>query len=434
MSTRPYWHHVWEASSPEELVPVVEERLRTQLRWVLERSPFYREKLAGVEPEGFTLDRLPELPFTVKDEVRRTQEEHGPFGGHACVGWDEVARVHASSGTTGQPTLVGATRRDLDGWNEIMARCLWAQGVRPSSRAWVPVPLGWWIAGLSFVEALEHLGAAVLPSGNTEAARTFRVLARTGADYANGTPSLMRHLASVARDELGLDPRSVGLSSIGVGGEPGAGLPHVRRQLEEEWGATVYDNMGTADFCTLLWSECEAQDGMHFMAGGYVHPELVDLETLEPIAIEEGAVGELVYTALNRECTPLLRFRIGDIARIVGTGTCACGRTSFRILCVGRSDDMLICQGVNVYPSAVADVVAAFRPRTTGQLAIEVAGTGPSVAPPVSILVEETENGGLKTELEARIRSELVFRADVRLVEPGSLARPGVKTALVRRV
>jgi phenylacetate-CoA ligase len=425
---------MWEASPPEELVPIVEERLRRQLGWVLERSPFYREKLAGVEPEGFTLERLAELPFTVKDEVRRTQEEHGPFGGHACVGWDEVARVHASSGTTGQPTLVGATRRDLDGWNEIMARCLWAQGVRPSSRAWVPVPLGWWIAGLSFVDALQHLGAAVLPSGNTEAARTFRVLARTGADYANGTPSLMRHLASVARDELGLDPRSLGLSSIGVGGEPGAGLPHVRSQLEEEWGATVYDNMGTADFCTLLWSECEAQDGMHFMAGGYVHPELVDLETLEPLAIEEGATGELVYTALNRQCTPLLRFRIGDIARIVGTGTCSCGRTSFRILCVGRSDDMLICQGVNVYPSAVADVVAAFRPRTTGQLAIEVAGAGPSVAPPVSILVEANENGGLKAELEARIRSELVFRADVRLVEPGSLARPGVKTALVRRV
>jgi phenylacetate-CoA ligase len=418
---------------PADLEPLVEERLRTQLRWVLDRSPFYREKLGDLDPEAFTLDRLPELPFTVKDEVRQSQDEHGPLGAHACVGWDEVARIHASSGTTGAPTLVGATKADLDGWSEIMGRCLWAQGVRPSSRAWVPVPLGWWIAGLSFVEALQHIGAAVLPSGNTEAVRTFRVLGVTGADYVNGTPSLMRRLAQVARDEAGIDPRSLGISNIGVGGEPGAGLPHIRRQLEEDWGATVYDNMGTADFCTLLWSECEAQDGMHFMAGGYVHPELVDTETLEPIPIEEGAIGELVYTAVKRECTPLLRFRIGDIAQVVGAGACRCGRTSFRILCIGRADDMLICQGVNIYPSAVSDVIASFRPRTSGQLVIE-AGAGASVEAPVSILVEsDARDSALKAELEARIRSELVFRADVQLVEVGALAPGGVKTPLVRR-
>jgi phenylacetate-CoA ligase len=191
--------------------------------------------------------------------------------------------------------------------------------------------------------------------------------------------------------------------------------------------------MGTADFCTLLWSECEAQDGMHFMADGYVHAELVDTETLEPITIEEGAIGELVYTAVKRECTPLLRFRIGDIAQVVGTGTCRCGRTSFRILCIGRADDMLICQGVNIYPSAVSDVIASFRPRATGHLVIE-AGPGASIEAPVSILVEAAEpDHELKAEIEARIRSELVFRANVQLVDPGALAPGGVKTPLVRR-
>jgi phenylacetate-CoA ligase len=435
---RAYWDPFWETSEPRELVPQIEERLRWQLRYVVERAPFYREKLAGLplDLERIRLEELAELPFTSKDEVRRSQEEHGPLGGHACVGWDEVSRIHTSSGTTGNPTLVGATRRDRETWNEVMSRCMWATGVRPGDRAWVAVALGWWVAGLTFVEALQHLGAAVLPSGHTEPARTFRVLQRTGVDYVNSTPSFMKYLAGFARNELDLDPRSLGLKHIAVGGEPGGGLPQVRGQLEEAWGCPVYDNMGTADFATLIWSECEAQDGMHFLGDGLIIAELIDPLTEAPVAPEAGVRGEIVYTAIQRECTPLVRFRVGDIAEVLGTGRCRCGRTSFRIRCIGRTDDMLICQGVNIHPSAVADVVASLRPRTTGLLQIEAGGPGPSVEPPVPITVEfgeEPDLEGLAAELEQRIRRELVFRAKVQLVPSGTLARGGMKSALVRR-
>ncbi len=435
---RPYWDEPWETSERAALFPLVEERLRRQLRWVVDRSPFYREKLAGrrVDLERIRLPELAELPFTTKDEIRRTQEEHPPLGGHACVGWDEISRIHASSGTTGQPTLIGATAHDRETWNEVIARCLWAAGLRPGSRGWIPVAMGWWIAGLSFVEAFQHVGAAVLPSGHTEPARTFRVLARTGVDYANSTPSFMRYLAAFARDEAGIDPRSLGVSHIGVGGEPGGGLPEVRRRLEDDWGAKVYDNMGTADFATLLWSECEAQAGMHFLGDGFVHVELVDPASGEPLAPEEGIRGELVYTAVQRECTPLVRFRVGDLAEVLGTGRCRCGRTSFRIRCIGRVDEMLICQGVNVYPSAVADVVAGLRPRTTGAVRIEVDGEGPGVVPPVPLTVEVGAEGdlpSLKAELEERLRRELLFRAAVELVPAGTLPQGGMKTSLVRR-
>ncbi len=435
-----HWDAFWETSEPAELLPEVEARLRRQLRYVVERSPFYREKLAGV---GVDLDRirlaeLAELPFTRKDEVRRSMEEHPPLGGHACVSWDEISRIHASSGTTGQPTLIGATSRDREMWNELMARCLWATGVRPGSRAWVAVALGWWIAGLSFVEALEHMGAAVLPSGHTEVPRTFRVLQRTGVDYVNSTPSFMKYLAAVARDEVGIDPRSLGIQHVAVGGEPGGGLPEVRRQLEEDWGAKVYDNMGTADFATLIWSECEAQEGMHFFGDGFIAVELIDPASEEPIVPEEGARGEIVYTAIQRECTPLVRFRVGDVAEVLGSGRCRCGRTSFRIRCVGRADDMLICQGVNIYPSAVADVVASLRPRTTGQVQILVDGPGPSVPAPVPLEVEhaagESDLAALTAELEERVRRELLFRAKIELVPAGTLAKGGMKSSLVRRM
>jgi phenylacetate-CoA ligase len=212
----------------------------------------------------------------------------------------------------------------------------------------------------------------------------------------------------------------------------------VRKQIQDTWGAKVYDCMGTADFCTVIWSECECQDGMHFFGQGYIIPELLDPATGQVIEAKKGAVGELLYTAIYRECTPLIRFRIGDIVEVLGDGKCACGRTGIRIRCVGRADDMLIVQGVNVYPSAVADVVSSFRPRTTGEIRIFADGSGPNVTPPVRIQAEYepgvTGLDELKQELEQAIRHKLIFRAEIELVPKGTLgAQGGMKRRLVER-
>lgn len=435
---RQYFDPEWETSDPETLAPKVEERLVAQISYTYENSPFYRRKLdeAGVDPSSVGLDGLERLPFTVKDEVRQTQEVAPPLGEHACVGWEEVSRVHASSGTTGKPTLVGATVRDRQMWNELVARCMWAQGARPDSRAWVALSMGWWIAGLQFLEGLQHLGAAVLPGGNTEPTRSFSVVRETGLDFVISTPSFVQYLAGLAR-ENDIDPRELGPKNMGLGGEPGAGNPHTRRQIEDAWGCKVYDCMGTADMCTVVWSECEAQDGMHFMGGGFVIPEMVDPATGERIEAVKGATGELVYTAIWRECTPLIRFRMNDIIEVVDDAPCSCGRRSYRIRCLGRADDMLIVHGVNVYPSAVADVVRSMRPRVTGHMQIQADGPGPSIEPPVLIRVEYEEDkdlDSLKAELQRKIRQELVFQAAVELVPAGTLAPKGVmKTKLVVR-
>ncbi|MBP1155735.1 MULTISPECIES: AMP-binding protein [unclassified Paenibacillus] len=435
---RTYWAPDMETSVPGSLHSLEESRLRQQLSWVLKHSPLYQEKFKGIDPEKFQLSDLSKLPVTTKQEVRLSQELYPPLGGHACVDWRQIGRIHASSGTTGRPTLVGASTRDREMWRDLVARCMWAMGCRPEHRAWVPLTFGWWIAGLSFYEGLQHLGAAVLPSGNNEPARTLGVLQTTGADFAISTPSFITYLAQLAQDELGMDPRSLGLKNIGLGGEPGAGLPDVRRQIQETWGAKVYDCMGTADFCTVIWSECECQDGMHFFGQGYIIPELLDPVTGDVIEVKKGVVGELLYTAIHRECTPLMRFKIGDLVEVVGDGTCDCGRTGMRIRCVGRADDMLIIQGVNVYPSAVADVVSSFRPRTTGEIRIFTDGAGPNVQPPVRIQVEHEPDVGdleaLKHDIELAVRQKLVFRANIEWVDKGALAaKGGMKRNLVER-
>src|SRR5215210_3090001 len=435
---RKHFDQEWETSDPESLAPKIEERLRAQLVYTYENSPLYRRKFdeAGVDPSGVGLDDLERVPFTVKDEVRQTQEAAPPLGEHACVGWEEVSRIHASSGTTGKPTLVGATVRDRQMWNELVARSMWAQGARPDNRAWVALSMGWWIAGLQFLEGLQYLGAAVLPGGNTEPTRGLSVIRETGLDFVISTPSFVQYLAGVAREnDIGL--HELGLKNMGLGGEPGAGNPHTRRQIEEAWGCKVYDCMGTADICTVVWSECERQDGMHFMGGGFVIPEIVDPASGDPIEPVKAATGELVYTAIHRECTPLIRFRMNDIVEVVDDEPCSCGRASYRIRCLGRADDMLIVRGVNVYPSAVADVVRSMRPRVTGHMQIQADGPGPSVEPPVLIRVEYDEDknlDALKAELQQKIRQELVFQAAVELVPSGTLAPKGVmKTKLVAR-
>uniref|UniRef100_A0A831WXE3 Phenylacetate--CoA ligase family protein n=1 Tax=Thermorudis peleae TaxID=1382356 RepID=A0A831WXE3_9BACT len=441
MAERRYWNEAMETIDPGRLWRLEDERLRWQLRWVWERSPFYRQKFseAGVDPLAIGRGSLDRLPFTIKDEVRRSQEEHPPLGGHACVPLSDVVRVHASSGTTGRPTLVGVTSADAMMWNEVLARFFWSTGVRPGVRSWVAVSLGWYIAGLSFYDALQHMKATVLPSSNTEAARTFAVLQQTGVDFMVSSPSFVNYLANFARDRLGLDPGTLGLQRMALGGEPGAGLPEIRQQIEETWRCKVYDAMGTADFVPVMWSECEFHSGMHFLGQGAVIVEFIDPATGRPIEPEEGALAELAYTAIQRECVPLIRFRIGDLVRIEGVDQCECGRTGIRIRCVGRVDDMFIVQGVNVFPSAVADVIASFKPRTTGEFQIRLPASGTRVDPPVPILVECGPQAGdldeLKRALQEAIRMKLIFRADVALVPQGELAPTGaMKRKVVVRV
>jgi phenylacetate-CoA ligase len=244
------------------------------------------------------------------------------------------------------------------------------------------------------------------------------------------TPSYAAYLAE------NFDLRESSVERVLVAGEPGGGEPAFRAKLEEGWCARVFEAMGIGDIGVSLFGECEEQDGMHLGARGFVHAELIDPETGDPLPMEDGASGELVLTHLQHRAAPLLRFRTRDHVE-VRTSPCPCGRTAPRIRCIGRTDDMLIVRGVNVFPSAIREVVSAFEPNVSGHILVRPSAPGVKQEPPLPVSVELargiTDDDALADAISERLREVLVVRTRVELVPWGSLRRSEYKSQLVER-
>lgn len=413
-------------------------KLQRQLEYLDRNSPFYREKFraAGVGPAALErLDSLRRFPFTMKEEIRDSQAAAPPLGRHACVDLESVVRVHSSTGTTGAPLWIGLTARDVDVWTEITAEVLRTQGLTREDVLIQGAGLTTFVGGLPFKDAAERVGATFVPIGTGASERALQAAVTLGATALHATPSYALYLAEYALANTELDPAQLGIRKLFCGGEPGAGEETTRDRISRLWGgARVTEGLGNADMAPAVFAECEHGAGMHFVAGEWVLPELVDPATAEPVSWEEGVEAELVYTALERECCPLLRFRTRDRLRVVGAG-CECGRPGPRVRCVGRTDDMLIVLGVNVFPSAVRDVVGE-HPAATGALSIVLPEPGPKVEPPLAVDVEHgdgvEDTEAVERELERRIRARLTVAARVRLVPAGTIPRSEMKTALVR--
>jgi phenylacetate-CoA ligase len=249
------------------------------------------------------------------------------------------------------------------------------------------------------------------------------------------TPSYAAYLVEWAAGR-GFDLRGSSVRRVLVAGEPGGGEPAFRAQLEEGWGARVSEAMGIGDIGPSLWGECEQQDGMHLGARGFVHAELIDPETGAALPLEDGASGELVLTHLRHRAAPLLRFRTRDHVLVSAT-PCPCGRTGPRVRCVGRSDDMLIVRGVNVFPSAIREVVSAFAPRVSGNILVTPALQGAKQDPPLPVAVELAAGSqgdeALAGAIGERVRAALVVQTRIELVPWGSLQRSEYKSKLVQR-
>jgi phenylacetate-CoA ligase len=435
-----YQNRKIETMSPADLRAIQETKLRSQVGYVCERSPFYRRKLAdaGLTPADVsTLEGLTRLPFTTKEELRDSQLADPPLGSHAAAPMSDVIRIHASTGTTGRPSYVGVTRHDAEVWTDITARSLYTQGIRKNDIVVHAVGLTMFVGGLPVKDATEHLGATFVPIGTGASEKVVMALQALHAKVLHCTPSYAVYLAEYVRANHGLDPRELGLERIISGAEPGAGIPAVRRRIEGDWGVRLTEGLGNADMAPIIFGECPEQRGMHFSAHEYIIPEIIDPESGEPLAFEQGVTGELIYTAIDRECCPLLRFRTRD--RIVVTATdCPCGRASFQVRCVGRTDDMLIVLGVNVFPSAIKDTIAALIPDTTGELQILLDEPPPKVAPPLRVMVEHGSDVSdlpkLRGKIEALIRDRLTIPCKVDLVPPRTLPRYEMKGQLVRKL
>jgi phenylacetate-CoA ligase len=326
------------------------------------------------------------------------------------------------------PSYIPLTASDLDNWVTGSSRSYAASGLGKGMRVITTYNAGPFAAGAALA-SFDRIGACHIPmaTGNTE--RVLMAIERLKPDAVVATPSYAKYLG-----EHGLRDSSV--TKVLVAGEPGGGEPGFREHLQEAWGARVTEAMGIGDIGVSLFGECEQQDGMHFGARGFVHAELIDAETGETRELRDGAAGELVLTHLRHRAAPLLRFRTRDHVE-VRMGACACGRTGPRIRCLGRTDDMLIVRGVNVFPSAVREVVGSFAPRVSGHVVVTPVAPGVKQEPPLPLRVElargAAADDALAEEIRARIRDVLVVSTRVDLVPWGSLARSEYKLTLVER-
>ena len=410
----------------EEQLVLDDERYRAQLAYLLARSPFYRRKLAGAPAGG--LRDIAQLPLTEKDELRATVTPENPIGSHLCAEPSEIVRIYSTSGTTGVPSFIPLTVSDLDRWVSGSARSYAASGISAGERIVSTYNAGPFVAGAALA-AFDRIGLTQIPVGTGSTERLIKAIELLRPEAVVLTPSYAAYLSE------NFYLRHSTVKRVLVAGEPGGGEPAFRAQLEEGWGARVTEAMGVGDIGVSLFGECEQQDGMHLGARGFVHVELIDPETGAAIAMDDGASGELVLTHLQHRAAPLLRFRTRDHV-VVRTTPCGCGRTSPRFRCVGRTDDMLIVRGVNVFPSAIREVVGAFAPDVSGHVLVRPEAVGVKQEPPLPVTVElgreATAREGLAEAIQERLREALVVQAHVELVPWGSLRRSEYKSRLVK--
>jgi phenylacetate-CoA ligase len=400
--------------------------LQEQLAYLEASSSFYRERLRGVREHVPGAADLPRLPFTTKDELREGQRSDPPFGPQLCAPREKLVRMHVTSGTTGDPVAVGFTRADHDANSAIGGEAFQIAGLLPADVVAHCLNYSLYAGGIADHMALERSGATIVPVGTGQSQRLLELIPRLGITAIFGTLSFPAYLAARAL-EAGLDPGALGLRHIVTAGEPGAGLAAVRREIEETWGATVADTFGMSDVWSTMGGACGEGEGLHLTVDGHALLELVDPDSGDPVPQSDGATGELVWTHLAREASPLLRYRSGDLGR-VWTSRCPCGRSSPRISIDGRRDDMLRVQAVNVYPQAISAILSGHR--GLGRHCVVVRGD--PIAPPVEVYVEapaKTDLESLETELHGALRARFALTR----LEPGSLPVAEQKTRIVHR-
>ena len=407
------------------------------------RSKFYAEKL-GVSPKSVqTIEALESLPLTTKSDLRVAQESPSvgePFGTIQGMSTSEIVQTVSSSGTSGRSVHYALTANDHAKWNDGIANMFFTAGIRPTDVIAHLTRLPMVGGGLPYADGLRKLGATVVWAGGMSTERTLETIKTLQATALTATVSFEVYLAEHCREVMGYPPSSLGLEKLIGGGEPGMSQPEIRSQISEAWGVThLREAMGLSDVMAGMWAECGQGNGMHFCAQRHVAIELINPDTQDQIPWTEGATGEVLYTTFSREATPVLRFRSGDIVVVTET-SCACSRTSPKIRCIGRSDDMLIYKAMNVFPSAIRDVILdEYSGHLSPHMRIWTEEIGQvKFDDPIPLEVEanmdleETMVQDLLARVEATVRERLGVRVALEVVAPGTIPRTDYKTALVQ--
>ena len=416
------WNPEYETMDREQLRTLQFERLQMAIRWAYNNVPFHRERWTevGLKPQDIkSLDDLAKVPFTTKKDYRR----HSPYGLFA-VPLERVVRIQSSSGTTSAPTVVGYTRGDLNTWAELCARVSVAGGARAHDVAQIAFGYGLFTGALGMHAGLERVGTTVIPASTGNTRRQLTIMRDYKTTLLVCTPSYAMYIAEAA-PELGFDFKDLRLRVGLFGSEPWTN--ELRDEIEKRLNISATDNYGLSEVMGPgISGECQMKDGLHINEDHFV-VEVVDPATGEPVP--EGTQGELVFTSLTREASPVVRYRTGDLCSIT-TSPCVCGRTFARHTKVfARADDMLIIRGVNVYPSQVEAVLMAVE-GVEPHFQILLSNRGPLDEMEVQIEVQpsffpDAVRGLRKFEqsVEEALKQELGVRARVKLVEPKTLPR-----------
>ncbi len=410
-----------ECASREEMKKIQSERLVKMVENAYNNVPFYKQKFdeMGLKPSDIqSIDDIVKLPFTVKTDLR----DNYPFGLFA-VGKDKLARIHASSGTTGKPTVVGYTNGDLEIWARAVARGLTSVGMTEKDTLQNAYGYGLFTGGLGFHQGAGYMGMTVVPASSGNTARQIAMMQDYETDMLCCTPSYAMFIGETIK-EMGIDPKTLPVRAAFCGAEPWT--DEMRKEMEELLALRAYDVYGLSEIAGPgVAMECYEQKGMHVQED-YFYPEIINPDTGEPV--EDGQYGELVFTCIGKEALPLIRYRTRDICKLDRT-TCSCGRTTVRMMKPqGRTDDMLIIRGINVFPSQIEAVLLSLNMDPNYQMIVDRANNMDSL----EVQVEMTEDmfcdtmkniHAVERKISEALKSTLNIVARVRLLEPKALPR-----------
>ena len=415
----PYFNREMETLSRVEIEALQLKRLQQTVAHCMQ-SPFYQKRFAelGLKPEDIqSLQDLRKIPFTTKQDLRDTY----PFG-MASVPLRECVRLHSSSGTTGTPTVILHTQRDLDEWANQVARNLWMVGLRPDDVFQNSSGYGMFTGGLGFQYGAERLGMLTIPAAAGNSLRQIKFMTDFGTTAVHAVPSYVTRLREVM-DSVGVDPRrDTKLRVLAIGAEPHS--EEQRRRIEEMMGVKAYNSFGMSEMCGPgVGFECPEQNGLHFWEDYYI-VEIVDPETLEPVP--DGEVGELELTTLCREAMPLLRYRTRDLTRVLGR-SCPCGRNHVRLDRMrGRSDDMMVLRGVNIFPIQIEKILMQF-PELANNYLITLTTDDDNDNMLVEVELEELFTDdyqrlqALQKRIQRALKDEILLTPHVKLVPKNTL-------------
>ena len=422
--------HKEETLSREEIEKLQLERLQKTVKHCM-NSPFYKKRFEenGLTPDDIqSLDDLQKIPFTTKQDLRDTY----PFG-IASVSLDKAVRLHSSSGTTGNPTVIIHTQKDLDEWANAVARCLHMVGLRPGDVFQNSSGYGMFTGGLGFQYGAERLGMLTVPAAAGNTKRQLKFITDFGTTALHAIPSYVTRMYEVMQ-EMGIDPRKdTKLKTLVIGAEPHS--EEQRRRIEEMMGVKAYNSFGMSEMCGPgVAFECQEQNGLHIWEDYYI-VEIIDPETLKPVP--EGEVGELVLTTINREGMPLLRYRTRDLTRIL-PGECPCGRHHKRLdRMKGRSDDMIILKGVNIFPIQIETVLMQFKELSSNYLiTLETKDSNDEMMIEVELEKLFTDDYGrlqvLTKNITRVLKDEILVTPYVKLVPKGTFPQSEGKAVRVK--